>query len=202
MRIFLHDIAAVSLGLSISGHGAGVRAGDWSLQMVESADVREDGWLSLDGLRAVEVARSTAVERHLLRPYDLLVTARSDSHQVAMVPPGVNRTVAGVTLLVIRPRDSAIGMAHWLFYYLSSASGRREIARRKLTSSSIRFLSAKDISEMEVPIPSGGELDAIVQLVELSETAYGAAVEAARLRREAIRDAMVQNIIDRADRSA
>ena len=111
MRIFLHDIAAVSLGLSISGHGAGVRAGDWSLQMVESADVRDDGWLSLDGLREVEVARSTAVERHLLRPYDLLVTARSDSHQVAMVPPGVNRTVAGVTLLVIRPHDSARGMA-------------------------------------------------------------------------------------------
>ena len=201
MRIFLHDIAAVSLGLSISGHGAGVRAGDWSLQMVESADVRDDGWLSLDGLREVEVARSTAVERHLLRPYDLLVTARSDSHQVAMVPPGVNRTVAGVTLLVIRPHDSARGMAHWLFYYLSSASGRREIARRKLASSSIRFLSAKAIGELAVPIPSREELDAIVQLVEQSEAAHAAAIQAAWLCREAIRDGFVQDTIDKADRS-
>ena len=202
MLLQLDDIATVSLGLGISGHGAGVRAGDWNLQMVESADVRDDGWLSLDGLREVEVAHSTSVERHLLRPYDLLITARSDNHQVAMVPPGVNRTVAGVTLLVIRPRDSAIGMAHWLFFYLSSASGRRQIARRKLTSSSIRFLSAKDIGEMEVPIPSREELDAIVQLVEQSEAAHTAAIEAARLRREAIRDAIVQNVIDRADRSA
>ena len=187
------------LGLSISGHGAGVRSGDWNLRMVESADVRDDGWLSLDGLREVEVARSTSVERHLLRPYDLLITARSDSHQVAIVPPEVNRTVAGVTLLVIRPRDPVTGIAHWLFYYLASAPGRREVARRKLTSSSIRFLSAKEIGEIEVPVPSRGELDAIAQLVEQSEAAHSAAMEAARLRREAIRDAIVQNIIDRAD---
>ena len=199
MLIRFDDIATVSLGLGISGHGAGVRSGDWNLWMVESADVRDDGWLSLDGLREVEVARSTSVERHLLRPYDLLITARSDSHQVVMVPPEVNRTVAGVTLMVIRPRDPATGIGHWLFYYLASAHGRRQVARRKLTSSSIRFLSAKDIGEMEVPIPSRGELDAIVQLVEQSEAAHTAAIEAARLRREAIRDAIVQNIIDRAD---
>ena len=199
MLLRLDGIATVSLGLSISGHGAGVRSGDWNLRMVESADVRDDGWLSLDGLREVEAARSTSVERHLLRPYDLLITARSDSHQVAIVPPEVNRTVAGVTLLVIRPRDPVTGIAHWLFYYLASAPGRREVARRKLTSSSIRFLSAKEIGEIEVPVPSRGELDAIAQLVEQSEAAHSAAMEAARLRREAIRDAIVQNIIDRAD---
>ena len=202
MRIQIRDIASVSLGLGISGHGAGVRSGDWNLGMVESGDVQDDGWLSLEGLREVDVVRSTSVERHLLRPYDLLITARSDSHQVALVPPGVNRTVAGVTLLVIRPHDPVTGIGYWLFYYLTSAPGRQQVARRKSTSSSIRFLSAKDVGEMELPIPSREDLDAIVQLVEQSEAAYIAAIEAARLRREAIRDAIVQQIIDKADRSA
>lgn len=201
MLMQLDDNASVSLGLSISGHGAGVGSGDWNLRMVESSDIRDDGWLSLEGLREVAVVRTTSVERHLLRPYDLLITARSDSHQVALVPPGVNRTVAGVTLLVIRPHDPVTGMSHWLYFYLTSEPGRRQVARRKSTSSSIRFLSAKDVGEMELPIPSREVLDAIVQLVEQSEAAYTAAIEAVQLRRETIRDAIVQEIIEGIDRS-
>ena len=51
-------------------------------------------------------------------------------------------------------------------------------------------------------MPSRGELNALARLVEESETAYDAAIEVARLRREAIRDGIVQDIIDKADRSA
>ena len=60
--------------------------------------MRDHGWLDLNGLREIEVASGVRTERHLLRPFDVLVTARAGAVQTALVPPGVSRTVAGVTL--------------------------------------------------------------------------------------------------------
>ena len=94
-----------------SGAGAGARPGDWMLRIVESGDVRGDGWLDLGGLREVGVVQGIRTERHLLRPFDVLVTARAGSVQVALVPPDVSRTVAGVTLLVARAK--AAGSPAW-----------------------------------------------------------------------------------------
>jgi hypothetical protein len=67
------------------------------LRIVESGDVRDDGWLDLDDLNELGLVHGVRTERHLLRPFDLLVTARTASIQVALVPPEVSRTVAGVT---------------------------------------------------------------------------------------------------------
>ena len=112
-------LADVYQGLARAGRGAGARAGDWKLRIVESSDLPDDGWLDTDGLREIGVAQGVRTERHLLRPFDVLVTARSGSVQVALVPPGVSRTVAGITLLVTRPREPESGMGHWLWYFLT-----------------------------------------------------------------------------------
>lgn len=61
--------------------GAGAREGDWTLRIVESDDLREVG-----------VVQSVRTERHLLRPFDVLVTALSKSIQAALVPPTRTRT--------------------------------------------------------------------------------------------------------------
>ena len=47
-------------------------------------------------------------------------------------------------------------------------------------------------------MPTARELDTVARLVEASESAYTEAVEAARLRREALRDAVIQEIGRRA----
>lgn len=44
---------------------------------------------SQKGLREIAVHQSVRSEAHLLRPYDILVTARSNSVKVALVPPEV-----------------------------------------------------------------------------------------------------------------
>ena len=131
-------------GLVRSGRGAGAREGDWALRIVESGDVSDNGWLHLDGLREVGVVQGVRTERYLLRPFDVLVTARSGSIQAALVPPDVSRTVAGVTLLVVRPRRPEIGMGHWLWYFLTSAHGRAQLARRLTVSSTITSISARE----------------------------------------------------------
>ena len=109
------NFADVYQGLASSGRGAGARSGDWRVRIVESGDLADDGWLTLDELREVSLARNIRTERHLLRPFDVLVTARAGSVQIALVPPAVSRTVAGITLLVIRPQQSESGMGHYLW---------------------------------------------------------------------------------------
>ena len=138
----------------------------------------------------------------LLRPFDVLVTARSGSVQVALVPPGVSRTVAGITLLVTRPKKPESGMGHWLWYFLTSASGREQLARRVTVTATLRSLSAKSLGEIEVPVPSARELDVVARLVEASEAAYAESVKAARLRRETLRNAVVHEMGQKAATTA
>ena len=88
-------------------------------------------------------------------------------------------------------------MGHWLWYFLSSSRARAQIARRMTVSATITSLSARSLGEVEVPVPSPRDLDRVVQLVETSEAAYASAVEAARLRRETLRDAIMQEIARR-----
>ena len=188
------DIADVYQGLARAGHGAGARRGDWVLRIVESGDLRSDGWLNLDGLREVGVVYGVRTERHLLRPFDVLVTARSGSVQVALAPPQVSRTVAGVTMLVARPKTPESGMGHWLWCVLASSYGRAQIERRLTVSATVISLSARSLGEIDIPVPSARDLDAVARLMEASEAAYAAEMKAARLRREALRDAIIQDI--------
>ena len=190
----LAEAARISQGLSLSGRGAGAQPGDWALQMVESGDVEDDGWLSLADLREIKIDRNARTERHLLRPYDVLLTARTGSSHAALVPPGVSRTVAGVTLLVVRPHEAEWGMGHWLWYYLTSREGRSQLAKRSAMSTSANFLSAKTIGDIAVPVPKESELDLVARLIEASEKAYTTGLEAVRERREALRDSIVHHV--------
>ena len=154
----------------------------------------DDGWLGLHGLREIGLIRGVRTERHLLRPYDVLVTARAGSVQVVLVPPDVSRTVAGITMLVVRSKQPEPGMGHWLWYFLTSAHGQAQLARRITVSATLKSLSARNLGEVEVPVPSPRDLDTIARLVEASESAYTSAVEAARLRRDALRDSLIKEI--------
>lgn len=188
------ELADVYQGVARAGHSVGARRGEWMLRIVESSDVPDDGWLDLDGLNERGLVHGVRTERHLLRPFDLLVTARTASTQVALVPPEVSRTVAGVTLLVVRAKRPESGMGHWLWYCLTSSLGRAQLSKRMTVSATLRSLSAKNLGEVRVPVPSPRGLDAVARLVEASEEAYESAVEAARLRREALRDAVIHEL--------
>ena len=192
------ELADVYQGLARAGRGAGSRRGEWILQMVESGDLHEDGWLESDGLRQVGVVRNSRIERHLLRPFDVLVTARAGTLQTALVPPGVSRTVAGITLLVVRSKSPESGMGHWLWYFLASSHGRTQLTKRLVVSATVTTLSARSLGEVEIPVPTSRQLDVVARLVETSEQAYSLAVEAARLRREALRDSVIHEIGRRA----
>ena len=193
--MLLIDIAEVSQGLALVGRGAGAREGNWMLRVAEGGDIGGEGWLEIEDLKEVGVVQNLRTERHLLRPFDVLVTARTERTQVALVPPNVSRTVAGVTLLVARPRQPESGMGHWLYYFLASTYGQVQLAKRMAVNSTSMSLSAKSLGEVEVPMPSVPKLNLMARLIESSEAAYDAEVRTARLRRDVLRDAIVQDTL-------
>ena len=188
----LAALAEIRQGMAMAGRAAGARPGDWPIRVIESADIIEDR-VDLDGLGEIKVKRDTWSERHLLRPFDILVTARSQSVKVALIPPAVTRTVASSTLLVVRAADPGSGMAHFLSYYLTSTRGRAEVAAR-LTATSLPALSAKALGEVPVAPPPTMELRRLVDLIETAAVSRAAAFEAVRVRHDVLRDAIIAAI--------
>ena len=185
----LAGLAGIAQGLSMAGRGAGAQPGDWQVRVAESADIVDDR-LSLEGLRGIGVKQGVRTEAHLLEPYDILVTARSQAVKVALVPAGVSRTVAATTLLVMRTPDPGSGLAHYLWYYLTSTRGRTAVAAR-FTATSLPTLSARALGEVPVVVPPAGELHGLADLIEATEASHEAALEAVRVRHVVLRDAII-----------
>ena len=143
----------------------------------------------------MDLVRSSRTERYVLQPYDLLVTARSGSVQLAIVPAQVSGIVAGVTLLAVRARSPESGMGHYLWFYLTSSEGRRQLVKRLTVNATITSLSAGAIVDVEVPLLSSHQMAQVANLVEASEEAYTAAINVAKLRRETVRDSVIGEIV-------
>lgn len=195
--MLLRATAEIKDGMARSGRGAGARRGDWLLRVVESRDIPDDGWLPTVDLRGEGFVRNIRTERHLLRPLDLLLTARAETVRIALVPTCISRSVAGATLLVIRPHHPETGISYWLWYYLTSAQGRAQLSRHRTRGGRLAWLSRRSLAEVEVPVPPAAELASVARIVEASEAAYAASTEAARIRREVLRDALVGDLVRR-----
>ena len=114
--------------------------------------------------------------------------------KAALVPDTVSRTVASVTLLVVRPDEPGSGMGHFIWYFLSSTFGQVQLNKLLTVNATVISLSASNLGQVELPEPSQRELDHIVRMVNVSDEAYKLAIEAARLRQDAVRDSIIGRI--------
>lgn len=192
----LGEVAEIRQGLSTSGRGAGKRPGNWQVRVISVGSLQEDR-LVPDGLETLTIEQNVKTEKHLLETDDLLVTARSTLLKAALVPPLPFRAVADATLLVLRPRAPEMGP--YLWWFLTSSYGRQLVQARMTGSTTLLSLTATNLGEVDVPLPAPHDLNLIAELVEASERAYGAAIEAARLRRTLFRDETVQRLLKEAE---
>jgi hypothetical protein len=189
----LGSLAEITQGVGTGGRSAGARPGPWLLSVVDSSDIDDDHLRGTER-RTISVAQTSWSEKRLLRPFDLLVTGRSQRVKVALVPPEVARTVAASTLLVVRTPDPGTGLAHYLWYFLTSRFGRTDLEGRVRKGMTIPTLSASALAEVLVPMPSASELRTFAALVAVSDAAYRAALDAARIRHQSVRDAVIDRI--------
>ena len=108
------------------------------------------------------------------------------------------RQITAALCLVVRTPDPGSGLAHFLWYYLSSGRGRAAIASRP-TATSLPTLSAKALGEVPVPLPASGELWRMPYLVHEAEWSRETALEAVHLRHDVLRDAIIAEIAARGD---
>jgi hypothetical protein len=69
-----------------------------------------------------------------------------------------------------------------------------------MVGSTVMLLRAGALEDIEVPMPAPRELHRIVDLIETSERAHEAAIRAAEIRHETIRDYLVEDLLGHARR--
>ncbi|MCE7927191.1 MAG: restriction endonuclease subunit S [Chloroflexi bacterium CFX7] len=192
----LSEVATVSQGLVMSGHGAGARPGDWVVQEVSLGNIESDR-IDVDSLNTIMLEFNPRTERHLLGPYDVLVTARSTKVKSALVPAALSRAVANSTLAVVRPRAPELGVFLWWFF--TSRYGRAQLQAR-MVGSTVMLLRARSLLDVEVPVPPTRDLHRIAELIETSERAYEAAIRVAEIRHETLRDYFIEDLLRHGER--
>lgn len=187
----LSEIATVAQGLVTSGQGAGAREGAWVVQEVSLRNIEGDR-IDLASLGTLAIESNRRTERHLLQPYDVLVTARSTVVKAALVPPSLTPAVANSTLSVVRPREPELGAFLWWFF--TSRHGRAQLQAR-MVGSTVMLLRAGALMDVEVPVPGRAPLHQFADLIETSERAYEAAIGAAEIRHQTIRDHLIDDLL-------
>ncbi len=155
------------------------------MRLVSGNNIRDDH-IREAGLETVLIHDGQLTAKHLLRPYDVVVTGKSTAVKAAYVPPNIGRAIANSTLIVISPHDADMGL--YLWWFLTSREGRRMVESRMVAGITLSSLLPSALADMEVTLPPPAQLRLFAQLIEASERAYRAAIEAARIRRNAVRD--------------
>lgn len=190
MKQFLGEVADVRTGPSRSGRSAAGKPGDLTVALISGSDI-EDDRLSCP-LPAVSIPKNELTEKHLLSAYDVVVTGKSTSVKAAYLPPELGPAIANSTLVVVHPHDPDLGVFLW--WFLTSPQGRRELESRMMGSATIASLPPAAVSRVEVPVPDRGHLRQLTEMIEASERAYWAARDAAEQRRTALRAALVHEL--------
>lgn len=193
MNVRIADIAEVRQGLSRHGRSVGARAGDARVCLVNGSNI-QDGQIDAAGLETILIHESDFTAKHLLQPYDVVVTGKSTAVKAAYIPPGIGRAVANSTLLVVRPHDADMGL--YLWWFLTSREGRRTAESRMVAGVTLSSLLPSALAAVEVALPSASRLRLFAQLIEASEQAYRAGTEAAKIRRNAVRDHLIRELLE------
>ena len=191
MKLRIGDIATVRQGLSRSGRSMGARPGVARVLLVSGTNIQDDQIVEA-GLETILIHESEFTAKHLLRPYDVVVTGKSTAVKAAYVSPTIGGAIANSTLIVVSPQDADMGL--YLWWFLTSCEGRRAVESRMVAGITLSSLLPSALADMEVPLPSPAQLRLLGQLIEVSERAYRIAIEAARIRRSAVRDYLMQRL--------
>lgn len=125
-----------------------------------------------------------ATPRYQVLAGDLLLSARSTSLKVAIVPPELDGAVIASTLLGVRSRPRLAPAV--LAAYLLSSEGQAALEATCQSGSVQMNLTASALAKLEVPVPSPAEQEELVELLAASDAAYHTALAVAESRRQVV----------------
>jgi len=144
-------------------------------------------------LMAEVVEARTPGNKYRVRPGDVLVPARSTAFKPCIVPNDLDGTVFNATLICIRCLPKL--KPSLLLAYLLSEQGLEAVRAITHSGTAQMNVTASSLAQLVVPFSPSEHQERLADLLEWSETAYIAALEAARCRRELARHIVVQRML-------
>lgn len=134
--------------------------------------------------RAIKAGK--ARDKATLEHDDLILVARGSSLRIAIANPGMDGMVIANNLMLIRTNPAAL-LGPVLAAWLGSPRGQHELSKVSRSSTTMMSLRAKDVLEVEVPVPPMAVQQHISELLWTSSLAYRDAISAAELRERLVR---------------
>ncbi|TPK94791.1 hypothetical protein FJ934_14355 [Mesorhizobium sp. B2-4-12] len=183
----LGDIAEVFAGVGVSREDSLERPGE-KLPVIGVRHLQDTGVAPTAELELVGFASPTRALANVVKMNDVLLTGRGTVLKVGLVGPETDGAIASGNIIVIRPGAGVVGGA--LFALLSSDAYRPKIEVLRRGATTLLSLSAKDIKNLEVSLPTLDEQRRIAAFAIEAQVAYRTAIEAAEIRRSLARAVM------------
>lgn len=180
----LRDLAAdIFVGIPAPGRGqSGASAGFVSIGNIREGELVPSVDTDLHCLNETERR-----ERYVLRPGDVLLTARGTTMKIALVRDNAGYT-ANNTLMVVRAGEKASG--EFLHAALLSAPLQQALMSVTRGSTSILSWRVQDVAALEIPLPPSAIRTDLAALVDAEIRHYNLSRAAADARRSAVRAAL------------
>lgn len=160
----LGEVADIQLGITLRGSDASRHDPAGTHRLIRISDLSDDGSVSFGEPSLIKLSPTDA-NRYEVKPGEVLLAARGTRMTAAVFYGGDGPCVVGGQFLVIRPRNHAIE-PEYLRWYLNLPS-----IQEKLLSfargSYVRSLPAKDLVELEIPLPPLAHQHAVAELNRL-----------------------------------
>ena len=133
--------------------------------------------------------------RYKVASGDVLVSARSTTLKTAIVPPTLDGRIINATLLGVRTMPNL--EPRLLVAWLQHREGRAALESVAQTGTAQMNITVAAISNIMIPVPPLEVQRQIAKILEASDEAYHAAIEAAENRRRIARQVVVAQLKDK-----
>ena len=133
-----------------------------AIAVVQMKDIDDASALHVED--AVRVELEDFKEHHLIRPGDLVFRSRGRTNSVALVSADIGPAVLAAPMLLIRPVE--VSPAYLLWYINLPATQATLAAQAEGTS--VRMISKAALEALEIPVPSRGKQQLIVEVSALA----------------------------------
>jgi len=151
-----------------------------------------DGGIDADEVEQVGIGEPLRLAPYEIHEGDVVVAARGTQLKVALIPGDLAGAILGATLIAIRPVSEV--QPEVVLAYLRGTSGQSALAARLRSATGQVALTARDVGEIQIPLPPADLQQIIVRAVRTAGEFAAASREAVALR-ERVLDDVVHRIL-------
>ncbi len=150
-----------------------------------------EGRIDASELEEIRIQNPVRLASYATQDGDVVIAARGTQLKVAVVAGDVAGAILGATLIGVRPGNEI--QPEVILAYLRSTAGQAALMSRLRSATGQVALTARDVGEIEIPLPSAEVQQVIVKLVRAAGE-YAAACRDAVALRERVADDFVQRL--------